>query len=116
MFLKSEKQYFHISPANCHTFFQSSFYNKSFCNNLILPEKTNEKLKLLTLFYHIVLLLKSFSWLSLKNRDVDGKYAFFKIILPIFLCFRKANRNFTYYCQYFDERLKCSFSSCIGLE
>ena len=26
-----------------------------------------------------------------------------------------ANRNFTYYCQYFDKMLKCSFSSCIEL-
>ena len=26
-----------------------------------------------------------------------------------------ANRNLTYYCQYFDKMLKCSFSSCIEL-
>ena len=27
-----------------------------------------------------------------------------------------ANKNFTYYCQYFDKKLKYSFLSCIGLE
>ena len=44
------------------------------------------------------------------------KYTFFRIILPTFLCFRMANRDFPYYCQYFDKNLKCSFLSCIGLE
>ena len=44
------------------------------------------------------------------------KHTFFKIILPTFLYFRIANRNFSYYCQYFDKKLKCPFSSCIGLE
>ena len=57
------------------------------------------------------MLLKTFSWLSFKNRDVDGKYIFFKIILPTFLCFRMVNRDFTYYCQDLDEKLKCSSSS-----
>ena len=63
------------------------------------------------------------SWLSLKTEMwIDtyfeiflffGKSTFFRIILPTFLCFRMTNRNFTYCCQYFDERLKCSFSSSI---
>ena len=35
------------------------------------------------------------------------KYTFFKIILPSLLCFRMANRNFTYYCQYFHKKWKC---------
>ena len=61
------------------------------------------------------MLLGIFSCLSLKNWDVDGKYIFF-IVLPAFLCLRMANRDFTDYCQYLDERLKCPFSSCIGLE
>ena len=38
------------------------------------------------------------------------------IMLTTFLCFRMASRTFTYYCQYLDEKLKCSFSSWIGLE
>ena len=97
-------------------FFQLSFYNKNFYNNLILPKKINERLKLLTLFLLHSINIKDCSWLSLKIRDVDRKYIFFKIILPTPLCFFMANRNFTYYSQYLDERLKCSFSSCIGLE
>ena len=97
-------------------FFQLSFYNKNFYNNLILPKKINERLKLLTLFLLHSINIKDCSWLSLKIRDVDRKYIFFKIILPTPLCFLMANRSFTYYSQYLDERLKCSFSSCIGLE
>ena len=97
-------------------FFQLSFYNKNFYSNLILPKKINERLKLLTLFLLHSINIKDCSWLSLKIRDVDRKYIFFKIILPTPLCFLMANRNFTYYSQYLDERLKCSFSSCIGLE
>ena len=52
IFLKYEKDYFYISPENCHTFSRSSFYNES----LTLLTKTNEKLKLLLLFllYNIV--------------------------------------------------------------
>ena len=52
IFLKSEKHYFYIFPENFHTFFRSSFY----IENLTLLRKTNEKLKLLTLFllYSIV--------------------------------------------------------------
>ena len=97
-------------------FFQLSFYNKNFYNNLILPKKINERLKLLTLFLLHSINIKDCSWLSLKIRDVDRKYIFFKIILPTPLCFLMANRSFTYYSQYLDERLKCSSSSCIGLE
>ena len=97
-------------------FFQLSFYNKNFYNNLILSKKINERLKLLTLFLLHSINIKDCSWLSLKIRDVDRKYIFFKIILPTPLCFLMANRSFTYYSQYLDERLKCSFSSCIGLE
>ena len=44
-------------------------------------------------------------------------------MLPNFLCFRMAVRNFTYYCLYFDKdldcwsgTLKCIFSSRIELE
>ena len=79
-----------------------------------------------TFFSYIVLLLNIFPWLSLKTEMwIDtyfeilllfGKYSFFKIILPAFLCFCMANRNFTYYCRYSDKKLKCSFSSCIGME
>ena len=97
-------------------FFQLSFYNKNFYNILILSKKINERLKLLTLFLLHSINIKDCSWLSLKIRDVDRKYIFFKIILPTPLCFLMANRSFTYYSQYLDERLKCSFSSCIGLE
>ena len=60
--------------------------------------------------------IKDFFVISFKNRDVDGKYTFFKIMLTTFLCFRMANKTFTYYCQYLDENLKCSFSFWIGLE
>ena len=87
-------------------FFQLSFYNKNFYNNLILPKKINERLKLLTLFLLHSINIKDCSWLSLKIRDVDRKYIFFKIILPTPLCFLMANRSFTYYSQYLDERLK----------
>ena len=72
MFLKPEKHYFYISPANCQTFFRLSFYNK-----------TNEKLKLLSFFYYIVLLLNIFSRLRLKNWDVNW-YLFWD-----FVTFRK---------------------------
>ena len=56
--------------------------------------------------------------------DVTGTYREMSlrrrhdVLLPggNFLCFRMANRTFTYYWQYFDKKLKCSYSFCIGLE
>ena len=47
---------------------------------------------------------------------VFGKYTFFKIILPTFLRFRMAERNFAYYFQFFDKKLKRLSPSFIGLE
>ena len=60
IFLKSEKQYFIFLLQIAIHFFQSSFYNKSFYNNLILPKKTNEKLKLLTLSLLYSIAIKDF--------------------------------------------------------